>query len=337
MSESGGSTHSGVIQEVQLEASEIEARSKIHTRGVDKIVPSIEIQGRTVLLSRALLKIASVRDEELIEGDTFWDINEVCKTLKASRLRPDILTFAQRPLSRQPEHSFKIEWENVAAVSTKSVEEWLQHGVNAATRKAVNRARRSGIAVQETSFNDEFVRGIMEIYNEIPVRQGRKFWHYGKSFVEVKRSLGDYLDRSVFLGAYLESSLIGFMKITWVDTLGVITQILSMQREFDKRPNNALLAGAVEACNRRRMTHLIYGNYVYYNPESSLTEFKRRNGFVAIEYPRYYVPLSRKGKIAVKLGLHRNVLQILPKWLVRLLWEFRKRILQGKTGRARNE
>ena len=31
-------------------------------------------------------------------------------------------------------------------------------------------------------FTDDFVHGIMDIYDETPVRQGRSFWHYKKSF-----------------------------------------------------------------------------------------------------------------------------------------------------------
>lgn len=85
-------------------------------------------------------------------------------------------------------------------------------------------------------FNDEFVEATCPIYNEIPVRQGKAFWHYGKDFQTIKRELGTYLERSVFIGAYYQDELVGFMKITWVGTTGTITQILSMKRHFDKRP-----------------------------------------------------------------------------------------------------
>ena len=41
-----------------------------------------------------------------------------------------------------------------------------------------------------------FSRGISNVYNETPIRQGRKFWHYGKSFDQVKAANATYLDRS---------------------------------------------------------------------------------------------------------------------------------------------
>ena len=70
------------------------------------------------------------------------------------------------------------------------------------------------------------------IYNETSVRQGKSFWHYGKEFETIKRSLGSYVERSTFIGAYLQDELIGFIKITWVGETGTITQILSMKKSF---------------------------------------------------------------------------------------------------------
>ena len=80
-----------------------------------------------------------------------------------------------------------------------------------------------------------------------------------------------------------------------------------MIKHYDKRPANALIAKAVELCEQQGMSYLMYCNYVYNDPESSLTEFKRRNGFEQALVPRYYVPLTLKGKIALRLGLHRGV------------------------------
>jgi len=44
----------------------------------------------------------------------------------------------------------------------------------------------------------------------------------------------------------------------------------------------------------------MYCNYIYNDPKSSLTEFKRRNGFEQVLLPRYYIPLTLKGKIALR-------------------------------------
>ena len=90
-------------------------------------------------------------------------------------------------------------------------------------------------------------------------------------------------------------------------------QILSKNAHSDKRPTNALIAKAVEISEQRGMSHLIYCKYVYgKNAKSDLTEFKRRNGFEQLLYPRYYVPLTIKGRLALRLKLHNGIGGLVP-------------------------
>ncbi len=66
-------------------------------------------------------------------------------------------------------------------------------------------------------------------------------------------------------------------------------------------------------CNARGLTHLLYGQYVYDNKRNSpLMEFKRRNGFEQIQCPRYYVPLTLKGQVALALRLQRGWKRLIP-------------------------
>src|SRR5262249_41071776 len=163
-----------------------------------------------------------------------------------------------------------------------------------------------------------------------PVRQGKAFWHYKKDFKSVKRELGTYLDRSTFIGAYYEDELIGSMKITFVGSTATIMQLFCAESHFDKRPNNALIAKAVEICELEKTSHFIYGSFVYKDPNSTLTEFKRRNGFEALPLPRYYIPLTLKGGITLTLGLHRGIARNIPKPMlrqflrIRSLWSERR-------------
>jgi hypothetical protein len=95
------------------------------------------------------------------------------------------------------------------------------------------------------------VKGIQQIYNEAPLRQGRPFWHFGKDFDTVKRENGTYLERSEFLGAHLHHELIGFIKIIYVDRIATLIQILAKNEHQDKRPMNALVANAVKLCESK--------------------------------------------------------------------------------------
>ena len=82
-------------------------------------------------------------------------------------------------------------------------------------------------------------------------RQDKPFWHYGKDFETIKREMSDRLDRSEFIGAYYNNDLIGFIKIIDAGTYLDIVEILSMIEHRDKAPTNALMAKAVEICDKK--------------------------------------------------------------------------------------
>jgi hypothetical protein len=299
-------------------------RSEIRIKGKTIAAPSVQIDGRVVVTTGNWLKMARVRDEELVEGDTIANPESVVSELKKSGFKADVFTFAQRVPESTPKYNYRIEWENAAAVHITTFARWLKEDVEHSIRKGVNRAEKLGVVVKEVEFTDELVEAICSIYNEVPVRQGKTFWHYGKDFRSIKDALATYLERSVFLGAYYQDALIGFIKMTWVGDTGTLTQILSMKQHFDKRPNNAMIAKAIQMCEAEGKSHFIYGSYVYYDPSSSLTEFKRRSGFKAVPLPRYYVPLTIKGRLALTIGLHRGVAANTPKPLLRLFLKARK-------------
>jgi hypothetical protein len=161
--------------------------------------------------------------------------------------------------------------------------------------------------------DEAFVKGIASINDETPIRQGRAFWHYQKSLDEVHRENSTYPERNIFLGAYYQGEMIGFIRIICVGKVASLVQLLSMIKHYDKRPANAMIAKAVETCAQRGMSHLMYCNYIYNDPNSSLTEFKRRNGFEQVLVPRYYIPLTLKGKLALKLGFHHGLKGLIPK------------------------
>lgn len=99
--------------------------------------------------------------------------------------------------------------------------------------------------------------------------------------------------------------------------------VIAKKAHFNKKATTALLAKAVEVCEKRGATHLTYGAYVYNDPKSSLTEFKRRHGFQQVLLPRYYIPLTWRGWIFLKLGLHHGVAGLLPASIKRLLLQAR--------------
>jgi hypothetical protein len=300
----------------------------ITVKGKAVTVPGVRIGERTIIASGRWLKIATVQDEELVEGESVPDPDQCISRLKAAKLRADILTFTQGPTNTVPCHEYYYEWDNLAVIHITTFKDWWVR-LTDPVQRAVKKAKRVGVVVKEVDFDDPLVEGIRQINDETPVRQGKIFWHYQKDFQTVKAENSTYADRNIFIGAYFGDELIGYVRITTAGSLAHIINILCKQQHYDKRPANALLAKAVEICEQRGFTHLVYCNYVYTDPNSSLTEFKRRNRFEPVLLPRYYLPMTLKGRIALKLQLHRGIKRMLPLAVLRALLRVRSWVPQA--------
>jgi hypothetical protein len=220
-----------------------------------------------------------------------------------------------------------MAWDNLAVLSISSFANWWNKQIRSAARNKARQAEKKGVVVREVPFDESLVRGIWTIYNECPVRQGRRFPHYGKDLDTVYKEAATYLDCSIFIGAFHGEELIGFIKML-VDETGIqagLMNILSRMRNRDKAPTNALLVQAVRSCADRGISYLVYGNYAYGNKQQDgLSDFKERNGFQRINVPRYYVPLTRFGGLALRMGFHHKLVDRFPESIATALRGFRK-------------
>jgi hypothetical protein len=294
--------------------------AEISAAGATLKVPSVQVNGKTVVVTGGWLKVAGVRDEDWQEGEVVREPNVFLANLQQhKRLGADLFTFSQKPSDPNPRFPFFYEWDSVAAIRTASFSDWWTNRVSTDLRRDVRKSAKLGVVVRPVPFSDDFVRGIMDIYDETPVRQGNPFWHYKKDFATVKRANETYLERSDFLGAFWGDELIGFIKIVYVDRLARLMQIISKDGHRDKRPTNALIAKAVELCEEKGCSHLTYGKYRYGQGADDLTAFKRRNGFEEILVPKYFVPLTIKGSVALHLRLQRGAKALVPERVLRSL------------------
>lgn len=271
-----------------------------------------------------------------LDADDYKFLNDpkpVLAELRKSKMRMDLFTFLQKLPETSPQYAYPMEWDNMAVLPVSTFERWWTEQIGNKTRNMARQAQKKGVVVREAPFDDELVRGIWEIYNECPVRQERLFPHYGKSVEQVREMSGTYLDSSIFIGAYDSGKLIGFIKLV-VDDTGTqagMMHIISMLQARDKAPTNALVAQAVRSCAERNIPHLVYSRFAYgKKTQSSLSDFKERNGFQRVDIPRYYVPLTSWGKIALSMGLHHKVTDHLPESLVAKLRRLRSAWYQRK-------
>ena len=171
------------------------------------------------------------------------------RALQESRGRIDLFTFIQKLSDTSPKYSYSMEWDNMAALSISSFDHWITHQIDFKVRNKIRKAEKNGVAVREVPFDDAR-RGVHAIYNESPIRQGKRFWHFGKDLEAVRRMNETFLDQSVFIGAFFQGDLIGFVKLVSSEdrSQAGLMQIVSMIQHRDKAPTNALIAQAVRSC-----------------------------------------------------------------------------------------
>ena len=297
----------------------------------------MKVCGKDIQVEGGLIRIARLG----AEGYEFLEDPEAALAgLQVSGVRIDLFTFIQKLPHTSPRYGYPREWDNVAALPVSTFDHWWTRQINDKTRNMVRRAENKGVAVREVPFDDSLVQGISTIYNESPIRQGKPFWHYGKDLETVRRENATFLDRSGFLGAFLGDRLIGFAKLVSDEVKGQVglMQIVSMIQHRDKAPTNALIAQAVRYCAARRIPYLVYSKFVYGKKQrDGLSDFKHYNGFQRFELPRYYIPLTRTGRVARRLRLHHRLVDHIPEPVLaqlrklRSLWHRRRFQLARET------
>ncbi len=225
-----------------------------------------------------------------------------------------------------PKYAYPMAWDNLAVLPVSTFDRWWNHQIRSEARNRARQAEKKGVTAREVPFDDALVQGISRVYNESRVRQGKRNVHYGKDIQTVRKEEATFLDRSIFIGAFLGEELIGFVKLTTDEneTQANLMNIASMIKHRDKAPTNTLIAQAVRCCAERGIRYLLYQHFTYGNKKpDSLTKFKEVNGFQRVDLPRYFVPLTRTGRVALRLGLHRRFTEYIPEPLLARLRELR--------------
>ena len=269
-------------------------------------VECLDLFGQTYTVERGVVATVSLEDE------WYEDVHDpravIGALIRDNPVASDIFSFWRRPTDSTPLFDHKTEWVDTAVLPVTTYDNWLKHQIKPRVRNLLRKSEKEGLRVIETVYDDRFVLGMTKIFNESPVRQGRKFWHFGKDFQTVKDQFSRFIHRERMIAAYHGDEMVGFMMLGNAGRFALTGQIISSLNSRDLYPNNALIAKAVEVCARLGMPNLCYlfwGN-------DSLTEFKRRCGFERMSVPRYYVPLTVKGRLALATGVHHGMSSLVP-------------------------
>ena len=117
-----------------------------------------------------------------LDGDkyTFPDDPElVFEEMRKCGTRIDIFTFLQRLPETSPQYAYQMEWDNLAVLPVSSFDHWWTKQIRSFPRNRARQAEKKGVVLREVSVDETLFRGIVEIYNECPIRQGKRFPYYG--------------------------------------------------------------------------------------------------------------------------------------------------------------
>jgi hypothetical protein len=284
--------------------------------------PLLRVCDREIKVTGRFVRVARLDGEKYVFPN---DPAAMSEGLRRSGTQIDLFTFLQ-PLTEISKYPYHVETDNLAVLPVSTFDHWWNNQLRSYPRNRARQAQKKGVVLREVALNEDLFRGICEIYNESPIRQGKRFPHYGMNLEQARDYAGTFPDHSIWIGAFLGDQMIGFVKLVTDDkrSQACMVHILSMIRHKDKAPANALIAQAVKSCADRAISHLIYENFSYGKKRGdSLSHFKEVNGFQRIDLPRYYIPLTSLGSVALKLSLHRRVVDHFPEPLLAKLREIR--------------
>src|ERR1700688_736778 len=294
---------------------------EVSVKGKWFATPSVRVDGKNIAVRGKRIKLAVIHEEEWLPSEV-EDPKRCIQALKETggrELRADIFGFCQKLPETKQKYDYPVEWDSVAAIPITNFKEWWE-GLPQESRKNVRRAEKRGVSVDIRPLDSRLVQDLIDLNNDSPVRQGKPFTHYGKTYDQVWKDQQSFLDRSDYICAYAGDELIGLVKLVYRGNIASILTFVSKKSQQDKRPANAVMAKVMEICVNKGMSHLIFGKYNYGNKKSTpLREFKVRNGFQEILVPHYYVPLNAKGALVVRLKLYRGLLGLLPRPVITLL------------------
>ena len=269
------------------------------------------IDNKEISISGRIFRTAKLRHEWC---DFLEDPKASVQKLKQATRKADVFTFVPEVYGAQMAFPYHKDVASVSILSFKDYKTWWEE-LDFKVRNKIRKAQKAGVELREVELSDEFAKGVESIYNESPMRQGRKFYHYGKKADAIKEELTSFSAQSILVGAFFNGELIGFMKLFRGENILRTVHIIAKISHRDKPVMDALIAKAVELCEQQGIGHLQYGSWT----DGGVGTFRIKHGFKRVDTPRYFVPLTMRGALMLKLSMHRPLRERLPEsWVTHL-------------------
>lgn len=274
------------------------------------------IEGRELSIKGSFLSTARLRHEWC---DFVPEPASMASAIQSHRIA-DLFTFVTDVGHTGNGYPYHNEPVGVAVLPLTTYEAWWEE-IGKKKRNQIRKAQKSGVELRPCKLDTAFAQAVEPIYNECPVRQGRKFYHYGQTAAEIEAELSSFPEQTILVGAFVDNVMVGFMKLFRAEHALRIVHILAKLSERDKCVMDALIGKAVELCIEHKYRFLQYGSWT----DNGIGAFRTKHGFQRIEVPRYFVPLNWRGRLILTLKLHRPVRERLPDAVVNPLMKLRAR------------
>lgn len=227
----------------------------------------------------------------------------------------DLFSFVARSFINKKHFPFDSRAANIGLLEISSYDEWWNKVARKQIRNRVRQAVKQGIEVKLVQANEEINKSIVRIYNETPFRQGRSFIGYGVDLATVSKWYTNQSNNQLLV-AYYNNEVVGFLGLVVGDNVARLNRFLSSMKYREKGVSNLLMAEAVKLCDKKGIKFFVYGNM---GNLPNLDHFKEQNGFKQYSDTRYFVPLTSKGALAIKLNAHEAFVYVLPRKVQRAL------------------
>ena len=145
----------------------------------------MKVCGNDIVVKGRFIRIAQ------IDGDKYNFPNDpeaLIDQLKKSGERIDLFTFIQKLPETDPKYAYPFEWDNLAVLPVSDVRPLVESSNPVPGTEPVRLKRKASCCVQVVC-DEALAEGISAIYNESPVRRGKRFPHYGMTLESAREML----------------------------------------------------------------------------------------------------------------------------------------------------
>src|SRR5712691_11228670 len=122
----------------------------------------LQICNKSLIITGKLVKIARIEEEWF---DDVEEPEEIVNALRQNSTKVDIFSFWQRLPDSTPKYQYHMEWDDIAVLPVKNYDYWWSKQIKSRTRGLIRKAEKDGVIVKGAEFNDDFVKGMVSIFN----------------------------------------------------------------------------------------------------------------------------------------------------------------------------